>query len=271
MRSFYITASLVLLASLSASADVLASVGDRELTWEAFVEMAGGPESVAGLGISSEEAAGEILESWIREQLILIAAEESGTSRQPEVQAMIQSAVDQIVLEAYITQVLDEVEVSRLEVENYVDVWAETYATEYSIRHMLFPDNSLASSILSRLNSGESFATLASSYSVGPSAASGGNLGWMSRGMASPSFMEAVCQLETGEISGVIETPMGYHIIQLMEKRPLSPAPSRNQIIELATMELISARQEILLVDMLDSLRAEHPVNAWPGRLLNHI
>jgi len=261
----------VLFAASHASGDVLASVDSVELTWEKFVEIAGGSEAVAGLGISTEEAAGEILESWIREQLILAAAEESGISSRADVAMMIQQAVDQILLEAYITDVLGNVEVSRLEVENYVDVWGDTYSIEYNIRHIILPDNALASSVLSRLNSGESFATLASSYSVGPSASSGGNLGWMGRGMASPAFMEAVCQLQTGEISGVVETPMGFHIIQLLEKRTALTPLTQPQIIELATMELVSAAQEILLVDMLDDLRAEHIVNAWPRRLLNHI
>jgi len=255
----------------SASADVLASVGSRELTWEALVQMAGGPESVASLGITSEEAAGEILESWIREQLILLAAEESAIASRPDVAEMIEIAVDQIILEAYITDVLDNVEVSRLEVENYVDVWENTYQFQYNVRHILLPDNILASSVLSRLTSGESFATLASQFSVCPSSASGGNLGWMQRGMASPGFMEAVCQLDTGEISGVVETPMGYHIIQLLEKRPMGTSMTHDQVIELATMELVSAEQEVLLVEMLDELRTRYPVNAWPGRLLNHI
>ena len=255
----------------NAAGDVLASVGSEEFTWEEFVQMAGGPEAVAGLGISSEDAAGEILESWVREQLILKAAEESGIASRPDVAATIDQTVDQILLEAYLTDILDNVEVSRLEVENYVDVWGDTYSTEYNIRHILLPDNTLASSVLSRLNSGESFATLASNYSVGPAAANGGNLGWMSRGMASPAFMEAVCQLETGEISEVIQTPMGYHIIQLMEKRPIQTPLTQAQIMELATMELTSAEQEILLVDLLDSLRAQQTVNVWPQRLLNHI
>lgn len=271
MRNIVLIGLSVLLTATGSIADVLASVGSEDLTWEEFVQMVGGPEAVAGLGITSEEAAGEILESWIREQLILTAAEESGIASRPDVAAMIQQAVDQILLEYYITDVLDNVEVSRLEVENYVDVWSDTYGMEYNIRHILVPDNAMASSVLSRLNAGESFATLAARYSVGPSASSGGNLGWMSRGMASPGFMEAVCQLDTGEISEVVETPMGYHIIQLLEKRQVQTPLTQAQIVELATMELVSAEQEILLVEMLDQLRSEYVVNAWPQRLMNHI
>ncbi|MCK5132745.1 MAG: peptidylprolyl isomerase [Candidatus Sabulitectum sp.] len=262
---------LAVLLCGSAAGDVLASVNSRELSWEDLVEMVGGPEAISSLGITTEDAAAEILESWVREQLILTAAQESNIASRSDVAALIEQTVNQIVLEAYITNILDDVEVSRLEVENYLDVWGETYTIEYNIRHILLPDEVLAYSVLSRLNSGESFATLATQFSVGPSASSGGNLGWMSRGMASPDFMEAVCQLSTGEISGVIQTPMGYHIVQLMEKAPLSSSLTAEQTMELATMELLSARQEILLVDMLEDLRVKHIVNTWPERLLNHI
>lgn len=255
----------------SASGDVLASVDSRQLCWEDLIEMIGGAEVISTLGITTEAAAAEVLESWVREQLILTAAEESNIASRPDVADLIEQTVNQIILEAYITDILDDVEVSLLEVENYVDVWGETYTLEYNIRHILLPDEVLASSVLSRLNSGESFATLAAQFSVGPSASSGGNLGWMTRGMASPDFMEAVCQLSTGEISGIVETPMGYHIIQLMEKAPLSSPLTAEQTMELATMELVSAMQEMLLIEMLDDLRGKHIVNLWPERLLNHI
>lgn len=266
-----IMAILVTVFFGSAAADVLASVDSRQLTWENLLEMVGGLEVVSSFGITTEDAAGEILESWIREQLILIAAEESGIALRPDVAALIEEAVNQIVLEAYVTDILDDVEVSRLEVENYVDVWGETYTLEYNVRHILLPDEALASSVLSRLNSGESFATLASQFSVEPSAPSGGNLGWMSRGMASPDFMEAVCQLSTGDISGIVKTSMGYHIIQLMEKRPIASPLTPEQVIELASMELVSAKQEELLLELIENLRSSHVVNKWPGRLLNHI
>ncbi len=271
MKKFAYTVILTTILCGNAAGDVLASVGSSELLWEDLVEMVGGPEAVSSLGITTEDAAAEILNSWVREQLILNAALESSIASRPDVAAIIEQTVNQIILEAYITDVLGDVEVSRLEVENYLDVWGETYSLEYNIRHILLPDEVLASSVLSRLNSGESFATLANQFSVGPSAPSGGNLGWMTRGMASPDFMEAVCQLSTGEISEVIKTPMGYHIVQLMEKAPMSTQLTADQILELATLEQVSARQETLLVDMLEELQGSYVVDIWPERLLNHI
>lgn len=271
MKNYLLLIVAIVMFSISAFGDVLATVDSEQLTWDDFLVLVGGPEVIASLGITSDDAAKEILESWTREQLILIAAEESNIASRPDVAAVIEQTVNQIVLEAFLTDVLGEVEVSRLEVENYLDVWSETYEIEYNVRHILLPDLTIASSVLSRLSTGESFGTLAAQFSVCPSAPAGGELGWMTRGMASPEFMEVVCQLSTGEISEIVKTSMGFHIIQLMENRPLTPAMTPEQKIELATMELVSAAQEELLVNILEQLETEHVVNMWPERLLNHI
>lgn len=72
-----------------------------------------------------------------------------------------------------------------------------------------------------RAMKGESFSTLASLYSEDPgSAENGGELGFVNRGELDPEFEAAAFALKTpGEISPVIESSFGYHIIQLIERR----------------------------------------------------
>jgi len=271
MKRLLLLFVFVSIMSSTSVADVLASVDSKELSWEDLVELIGGPEAITNLGINTESAASDILESWIIEQVILSAAEESNVASRPEVAALIEQTVNQILMEAYITGIINDVEVSRLEVENYIDVWGETYTMKYNVRHILLPDPAVASSVLSRLNSGESFTTLANQFSIGPSAPTGGNLGWMTRGMISPNFMEAVCSLSIGEISGVVETSMGFHIIQLMDRVLLETPITAEETMEVATMEMTSARQEELLIQLIEDLQADHIINSWPDRLLNHI
>ncbi len=64
------------------------------------------------------------------------------------------------------------------------------------------------------------FAAVASEYSddVG-SARVGGDLGWQKRGTFVPEFESVAYNLEPGEISDIFETPFGYHIVQLLERR----------------------------------------------------
>jgi peptidyl-prolyl cis-trans isomerase SurA len=69
-----------------------------------------------------------------------------------------------------------------------------------------------------RLAAGESFEDLAREYSEDASAQFGGDLGTFGRGVLVPEFEEAAFALEPGEVSGIVPTRFGFHIIQVVEK-----------------------------------------------------
>src|SRR3972149_1939517 len=77
-----------------------------------------------------------------------------------------------------------------------------------------------AQAILDSIKQGAVFATMAKKYSEDPgSAADGGDLGFVKRGVFYTEFEAAAFALQPGELSEVIESPVGFHIIQMVEKR----------------------------------------------------
>ena len=72
----------------------------------------------------------------------------------------------------------------------------------------------LVENILKDLEKGTNFAELARLFSDGPSGPKGGHLGRFTRGQMVPEFDKAVFDLKTGEVSGLVETKFGYHIIK---------------------------------------------------------
>lgn len=94
-----------------------------------------------------------------------------------------------------------------------------------------------------RAMAGEDFAELASEYSMGPSGADGGDLGWFRRGQWVDEFDETAFGLLEGAISPVIETEFGYHII-LVERVRFSERKGRHILIrpEGGAAERIQAR-----------------------------
>jgi peptidyl-prolyl cis-trans isomerase C len=76
--------------------------------------------------------------------------------------------------------------------------------------------------IQKRIKTGEDFAALAKKFSQGPSASRGGELGFFARGKMVKPFEEAAFALRAGEVSGIVETRFGYHLINVVEHNPSS-------------------------------------------------
>ena len=100
--------------------------------------------------------------------------------------------------------------------------------------------------IRDKLNEGEDFAELAQEFSDGPSATNGGNLGFFGKGMMVKSFEDAAFALMPGEISEVIETQFGYHIIKVLDKKGNEVNASHILKIVEATEEDVQANIQLM-------------------------
>lgn len=113
----------------------------------------------------------------------------------------------------------------------------ELYATEtvqVSARHILVDDEATATEVLSKIEAGEDFAELATEYSKDPgSVGTGGSLGYFAKGVMVAEFENAAFALNIGEVSDMIQTTFGFHIIKLEDKQTI------NQLIELGEEEAV--------------------------------
>jgi peptidyl-prolyl cis-trans isomerase SurA len=112
-------------------------------------------------------------------------------------------------------------------------------------RHILIKVNELVSEgearrklvmIKERLDNGADFAELARLNSNDLSAAKGGDLGWLYQGDTVPDFEKAMDALKIGEISQPVQSPFGFHLIQVLERRTEEASPERRRLVARAAL-----------------------------------
>lgn len=105
---------------------------------------------------------------------------------------------------------------------------ATVVITQTQARHILVKTNELTSAadarrrildLKERLDNGANFQELAKLHSEDASASSGGNLGWISPGDTVPEFEHALNTLQPGQVSEPVQSPFGWHLIQVTERR----------------------------------------------------
>ncbi|MCL2761035.1 MAG: peptidylprolyl isomerase [Desulfuromonadales bacterium] len=109
--------------------------------------------------------------------------------------------------------------VSDKEIEDFYNNNKSSFHAEQRIRasHILVRTEQEAKDILAQLKNGASFEDLAKKYSIDGSAQQGGDLGFFGKNQMVPAFEKAAFALKKGEISDVVETQFGYHIIKVTD------------------------------------------------------
>jgi len=146
-------------------------------------------------------------------------------------------------------------------VENKVEV-EQTRA-----RHILIRKNESGSNadqairrlqdIAVRIRGGVDFAEMARVHSSDITAAKGGDLGWLSPGDTVPEFERAMNALKPGDVSDVIETPFGWHIIQVLERKKVDVSADQHK------MEVRQALRERKIDEAYDDWLRQLRDTAW--------
>ena len=113
--------------------------------------------------------------------------------------------------------------------------------------------------ILKEIKEGKDFAAAAKSDSTCPSKDQGGDLGFFGKGQMVPAFEQAAFSMKPGEISDVVETQFGYHIIKLTDKKDAEP-PKFDEIKEKITVFLKGQKTQKAVFDYVTKLRTESKV-----------
>ena len=155
-------------------------------------------------------------------------------------------------------EVTSKITVSEGEIETFIDEQRgrKGAATEYNVSHILVrvperaspeqldTQRARAEDAIKRLTEGTDFAQIAAAYSDAPDALQGGVMGWRSEERLPELFVEALAKLKPGDISNVLRSPAGFHVLKLVELRGAGAPQLVEQVhvrhILVRTNELVS-------------------------------
>jgi peptidyl-prolyl cis-trans isomerase C len=238
-----VLAMLVMLQTgASAADDVLARVGTKTITKADVDAMIGlfPPEqqSMIKMDPRSEQM---LLTNLLDNIIVSDVAKKKGLDKTKKIQRQLDIIKNEFIAKSYVqNEIVAKVKVTDKDVEKYYNEHKQEFEKPETIsaRHILIaikPDakdsekqdaRKKAEGLLDRIKKGEDFAKLASDYSEDPgSKTRGGDLGTFPRKTMVEEFEKAAFALKPGEVSGVVETQFGYHIIKVDgKKNPEAPA-----------------------------------------------
>ena len=121
--------------------------------------------------------------------------------------------------------------------------------------HIVVADESTAETLRAQVQAGGDFAELAATYNIDSTKERKGDLGWIRRGVMVKQFEDAAFKLKVGEISPVVQTTFGFHIIKLEERHSPTQLP-----FEQVESQIRKKIREIRLEQLKDELEQRYPV-----------
>jgi len=190
-----------------------------------------------------------VREELVNREVIAQEAGRTGLAKKPEVQAELDLARQQIIVNAYLRDFVRKNPISDTDVQKEYDrAKAQTGAKEYHARHILLESEDEAKGVIAALKKGDKFEDLASKSSKDPgSKERGGDLDWNVPGAFDKQFSDAMVKLEKGKYTETpVRTRFGFHVIRLDDVRD-TKFPALADVKQRIQQQLVQAKVEELI------------------------
>ncbi len=205
---------------------------------------------------------------WVDYTLLATAASQDSLFRTVDLEPLLRPSMDQWMVWKLREQVI-QVDTTLTDEQLRALYDEEGFETQVRARHILLQMpmdaapavrdsvTQLANDLQRRASGGEDFATLARTYSQDGSAQQGGDLGFFGRGQMVPDFENAAFALRPGQVSGVVQSPFGLHIIKLEERTQTPFEEAKDRFRANKQQERESAAEESYITSLTDTMAIE--------------
>lgn len=209
-------------------------------------------------------------EEMISRTLLYQAALDRGLENKEEVQRALEKYKQSLLVGELMNDEYNKIEVTPAEIEDYYNQYKEQLREpeERQLREIVVPTEAEAKDILIELLKGADFADLARQRSKAPSAANGGDIGFISRGKKFSQF-DAVAfsdTLEAGQYSNIFKGPDGYYIVKLEAKKG-GKQRSLSEMWDDIKRGLQFLKQQQQIKDLIGKLSQQAKIEVYEGEI----
>jgi peptidyl-prolyl cis-trans isomerase C len=207
---------------------VLAEVNGGSITTGDFErELKNLPEYLKAMA-ETPQGRKEMLDTMVIRELILQQASKDGLDKGPELEAKLQDLRKRLIVESFLKKKVEtEAQVSDDDLKKFYEQNKDKFKSgdQMKASHILVKTEKDAKDLLVQIKAGGNFEELAKKNSVDASSAKGGDLGWFGKGSMVPVFEKAAMLLKENQVSEVVKSDFGFHIIKLTGKRAAGTRP----------------------------------------------
>ena len=206
----------------SFDADTVARIGDEVITRGDLGQILSQIPVQYRSRYSSAQGMKELVDRLIDMKMLAWEARKQGLDERPDMKMKLNNMIDQVLAHELEEGIKKNLKIDEKDIETYYMEHQDSYSNPVKVKasHILVESKDEAESILKALRGGADFAELAKEKSKCSSAAKGGDLGWFEKGKMDPAFEKAAFDLKKGELSDIVKSSFGYHLIKVENIRP---------------------------------------------------
>lgn len=242
---------------------VIATVGEYDLTLGELIAVRQAlPEQYQQL--SPIVLTDGLTQQLINQTILAERARETGLDEAPEVALRLKNIVSSTLADAYLRAGIE----TRINEESIAAAYAAQYGAaepveEVRAAHILVDSQDRAQDIRDQIEAGGDFAALAAEHGTDGTASRGGDLGYFTKEDMVPEFADAAFALEVGALSEPVESPFGWHLIRVDDRRA-RPVPPIEEVRDQIVSSLADTAQAEIIAEAVNAVEVTRPDLALP-------
>ncbi|MFO7889131.1 MAG: peptidylprolyl isomerase [bacterium] len=214
-----------------------------------------------GLG---EEQKRKYIEEWVNRELLYKEALQQNLDKTPDLELEIEQVKKEFLINRLVDKIFAEkIKITDREIESYYNKNQNLFRAtddERWVLHLLTDTRSNAREAMQEINAGKDFKEVARKYSIGIFKNNNGDLGYIKEEDVIDEISRTAFNLNENEVSGIIHTKYGYHIVKVLDIREEGEIEKLEQVSNEIIQRLRISKEKALYYDLLAELQNKYKI-----------